>query len=422
MICLDNSEWMRNGDYIPTRLEAQQDAASLICTARTDSHPENTVGLLTMAGKGVDMLVSPTENIGKILAAFAGITAAGNTQFSTSVQIAQLALKHRKNKNGGQRIIIFVGSPIKEEQKDLRKIGLLLKKNNIAVDVVIMGEHSDIQDKLTEFVQAANSNDNSHLIVVPPGVLPSDALITSPIFQGDDGGLAQAMAASASDGGVGRDSTGGGAFAEYGGIDPSLDPELAMAIRISAEEARTHEESQRAESGGNEESKNNESTSGQVSSSASSGDGNVEDEDALLQAALALSMQDSGSSAPSGDTAAEPVSSQGASAEGGEDEHMNEEEGDDDDALQMALQMSMAQSSSAEQNSVADSSGGEGGNVLDDPSFVNQLLGSVGVDQNDPLMQAALQQLANSGRTDDKRPSPDAGKDDEGNDSKKRKE
>jgi 26S proteasome regulatory subunit N10 len=67
---LDNSEWMRNGDYIPTRLEAQQDAgkslinssmntilnlsflASLICTARTDSHPENTVGLLTMAGKG----------------------------------------------------------------------------------------------------------------------------------------------------------------------------------------------------------------------------------------------------------------------------------------------------------------------------------------------------------------------------------
>ena len=72
---------------------------------------------------------------------------------------------------------------------------------------------------------------------------------------------------------------------------------------------------QRAESGGNEESKNNESTSGHVSSSASSGDGNVEDEDALLQAALALSMQDSGSSAPSGDTAAEPVSSQGASAE-----------------------------------------------------------------------------------------------------------
>jgi len=77
---LDNSDWMRNGDYFPTRLDAQHDAGgvicdafmymfvilvlwanivsvfviavNLLCTARTDSHPENTIGLLTMAGKG----------------------------------------------------------------------------------------------------------------------------------------------------------------------------------------------------------------------------------------------------------------------------------------------------------------------------------------------------------------------------------
>ncbi len=52
MICLDNSEWMRNGDYTPTRLDAQQDAINLICNSMLDSHPENTVGLLSMAGKG----------------------------------------------------------------------------------------------------------------------------------------------------------------------------------------------------------------------------------------------------------------------------------------------------------------------------------------------------------------------------------
>ena len=35
MICIDNSEWMRNGDYIPSRFQAQSDAVNLICGAKT---------------------------------------------------------------------------------------------------------------------------------------------------------------------------------------------------------------------------------------------------------------------------------------------------------------------------------------------------------------------------------------------------
>lgn len=49
---LDNSDWMRNGDYMPSRLDAQQDAANILCTDRINNNPENTVGILTMAGKG----------------------------------------------------------------------------------------------------------------------------------------------------------------------------------------------------------------------------------------------------------------------------------------------------------------------------------------------------------------------------------
>lgn len=35
MICIDNSEWMRNGDYAPSRFQAQADAVNLICGAKT---------------------------------------------------------------------------------------------------------------------------------------------------------------------------------------------------------------------------------------------------------------------------------------------------------------------------------------------------------------------------------------------------
>ena len=108
--------------------------------------------------------MSPTEDIGKILAAFARVSNNGNCDFSSSIQIAQLALKHRKNKVGGQRIIVFVGSPVKDEVKVLQKLGKQLKKNNIAVDVVLMGEIADNQEKLGEFVNAANSNDDRYVL------------------------------------------------------------------------------------------------------------------------------------------------------------------------------------------------------------------------------------------------------------------
>ena len=54
---------MRNGDYTPTRLDAQQDAASLVCNDRTNSNPENTVGILTMAGNGYFIYCKFLKNI-----------------------------------------------------------------------------------------------------------------------------------------------------------------------------------------------------------------------------------------------------------------------------------------------------------------------------------------------------------------------
>lgn len=52
MIVIDNSEYMRNGDYPPTRYDAQADAVNIAFQTKTDSNPENSVGIMTMAGKG----------------------------------------------------------------------------------------------------------------------------------------------------------------------------------------------------------------------------------------------------------------------------------------------------------------------------------------------------------------------------------
>ena len=41
MLVMDNSDFMRNGDFAPSRLEAQQDAVNLLAGAKTQSNPEN---------------------------------------------------------------------------------------------------------------------------------------------------------------------------------------------------------------------------------------------------------------------------------------------------------------------------------------------------------------------------------------------
>ena len=123
IICLDTSEYMRNGDFAPSRMESQQDAANLVVGAKMQQNPESSVGVLTMASAGrcagARVLVSPTDDMGKILSSLHEAPIGGRLNLVEGVQVAQLALKHRRNKNGAQRIVLFVGSPIEADERAL---------------------------------------------------------------------------------------------------------------------------------------------------------------------------------------------------------------------------------------------------------------------------------------------------------------
>ena len=73
------------------------------------------------------------------------------------VSLLQLALKHRQNKSQRQRIVLFVGSPLEEDERTLVRLGKKLKKYNVAVDVVNFGEQNDNAAKLEAFVNAVDS-------------------------------------------------------------------------------------------------------------------------------------------------------------------------------------------------------------------------------------------------------------------------
>ncbi|KAL3838936.1 hypothetical protein ACJIZ3_023527 [Penstemon smallii] len=346
MIYIDNSEWMRNGAYSPNRFQAQADAVNLICGAKTQSNPENTAGLLTMAGKGVRILVTLTSDLGKHLACMHGLEIGGEMNLTAGIQVAQLALKHRQNKKQQQRIIVFL-------------IGRKLKKNSVALDIVNFGEEDDEKtEKLEALLAAVNNNDSSHIVNVSPG--PNalyDVLMSTPIFTADGevgSGFAAFVAAAA---------------------------ELALALRVFMEEERARLEAA-AKKAGEEAAKQDKGEHQFTSSRDAIMTENVDAEtsepekktrDLTIEEenqALAMSMDDSSS-----DVAIRDTNMSYASA--------------DDHDLQLALQL-FEQESAADQSNQTDMN-----KLLAYQSFVSFVLASgslnlPGVNLNDPHVKDLL--------------------------------
>ncbi|KAF2859615.1 hypothetical protein K470DRAFT_271353 [Piedraia hortae CBS 480.64] len=240
MMVVDNSEPSRNGDYLPSRWEAQRDAANLIFHSKTQSNPESSVGLMSMGGAGPTVLTTPTTSASYILEGLHRTKIGGHSHLYSAIMVASLALKHRPNKSQRQRIIVFCCSPIDDDKDRLVKLAKRMKKNNTSVDVVAFGDLSDDNvEKLRAFNEAVKGGEGSHLEVVPPGPdLLSDIVISSPILAGEGSGVAAAAAAAA-----GGD---GGENFEFG-VDPNVDPELALVLRMSMEEERERQARQQRE-------------------------------------------------------------------------------------------------------------------------------------------------------------------------------
>ncbi|CAH0701402.1 unnamed protein product [Spodoptera exigua] len=332
MICVDNSDYMRNGDFLPTRLQAQQDAVNLVCHSKTRSNPENNVGLLTLAN--VEVLATLTSDVGRIMSKLHRVQPNGNINLLTGIRIAHLALKHRQGKNHKMRIVVFVGSPVETDEKELVKLAKRLKKEKVNCDVVSFGEDADNNPLLTTFVNTLNGKDSatggSHLVSVPAGgcVVLSEALISSPLIGGD---------------GAGPSGSGLSPF-EFG-VDPNEDPELALALRVSMEEQRQRQE---------EESRRQQTTTegGEAGKTA-------EPQNTGMERALAMSL-------------------------GHEAMELSEEE-----QIALAMQMSMQQEAPPAEESMDVAE--EYAEVMNDPAFLQSVLENLpGVDPQSEAIRNAM--------------------------------
>ncbi|UJR16424.1 hypothetical protein I4U23_003326 [Adineta vaga] len=354
---IDNSDYMRDGDFIPSRMQVQQDAVSLIFHAKTRSNPENNVGLLTFSdGRVVTQL---TSDVGKVFSKLHLLPIEGKNDFCKGIKVANLALKHRQGKNHRPRIVAFIGSPLEVDTNEFTKLAKRLKKEKVSIDIVIFGDESS-KEKFEEFITIINGkeNTNSHLICVPSGANLPDTLINTPIIQSEDGsGIPGGYSASA--------------FAF--GINPEDDPELAMALRISMEEQRRVQEAEIGRGSASETTgpQNPPTNSGTSSANLDAQTGSNEMDVTRLteEEQIALAIQMSMSQAEGGNT---------------NDVEMKEEPSN------TATAEKPATTTEGQQQSNPDSFAAS----LNDPQFLRDVLRDLpGVDVDSEAVRAALEQV-----------------------------
>lgn len=221
-MCLDSTEYMRNGDQFPNRLLAEQEAANLLANAKIESNAENTVGFLVMGGAACTVYETLTADVDRIMASIARVSISGSVcHFIHGLLIASLALSHRTNPRAEKRIVVFVGSPVSETEAALDTLARKLRRDDVGVDIVAFGVDENVP-LLENFVSRVNKQNNSRFLSVPRSGNLTDTLMSSPIL-----GMSEDMM-----------QLGGGGMDGGFGIDPSADPQLAMAIRMSMEEER----------------------------------------------------------------------------------------------------------------------------------------------------------------------------------------
>lgn len=140
---------------------------------------------------------------------------------------------------------MFVGHPLRGTEEDFEEVGVRLKKNNVAIDIINFANEENVP-RLQALVNAANQGAGDspacHFLDVPQGVAHiTDVMITSPILQPEDSGAG---------GGIPGDAGPAGGGAAGLGFDPNMDPELAMALRLSMEEHQAAQQEQSNPAGG----------------------------------------------------------------------------------------------------------------------------------------------------------------------------
>jgi 26S proteasome regulatory subunit N10 len=187
VILLDNTSSSIDGDFFPTRLEAQKLTVERYSQFLFGLDSTSQIAISTLSSTQYGVRASFTNSCARLASVLHLITASpGILQLVNGIQWAILALKHSHSNILTKRIMAFVGAT-----HDVLTVGIaneisdLLSSSNVFLDVVVLGKDVEHVSALRRMIPPRLSRECTFLEVPQSATVLSDNVLASPIGAGD---------------------------------------------------------------------------------------------------------------------------------------------------------------------------------------------------------------------------------------------
>ena len=243
LFLIDNSDFSINGDYIPTRLEAQKISVERLARFFFHQSPTTEIGFGTSSKSDSCIQVSLLEKqeMRRIETELDEIKISGEQlDIFNSVRRSFFALKRCAPENAThKRIIMFIGAPTNiNNQDDVEKFVNLIYRENVSIDFIVFGQEN--HDNIKAIAEKLG-NEKSNFLSIPPKCYSMSDMVLKEFQKGtstshngyeedDDPELALALKMSMMDS-IATDDINN--KIPHPTLNDDEDPELAEAIRLS---------------------------------------------------------------------------------------------------------------------------------------------------------------------------------------------
>ncbi|EAX90715.1 26S proteasome regulatory subunit rpn10-related protein [Trichomonas vaginalis G3] len=140
---IDNSDTSINGDFDPSRLDAQKLACERLASYNLKQSPQTEIAIGSIGSECFGIQQSLLNTTSKLHKTFDKIYPGGEALVTKGLLCAMLALKYASRFITSKRIVLFLGSKNNLTNDDAKSIIEKANDENISIDIIAFGTEVD---------------------------------------------------------------------------------------------------------------------------------------------------------------------------------------------------------------------------------------------------------------------------------------